>query len=160
MTGMEIPGQPGMRKSRPGRMEGVGQDGEIWGWEWGYCKLFVYLQDMAKLWTDIVLPLAVAGTVAAQTLGVEVNRARVLRAWFPDARRDTVQVDSTHRSLDSLVKSLPDTVKHQPDSLAKARLGASHMDSIAHLSKGYLDSLIQTDSLPLAQAASLTQAAA
>ena len=61
---------------------------------------------MAKLWTDILLPLAVAGGVAAQTLGVEMNRARVLHAWFPDARRDTVQVDSLHRPLDSLVKVL------------------------------------------------------
>ena len=60
---------------------------------------------MAKLWTDILLPLAVAGGVAAQTLGVEVNRARVLHAWFPDAKRDTVQVDSTRKPLDSLARA-------------------------------------------------------
>ena len=81
---------------------------------------------MAKVWTDILLPLAVAGAVAAQTLGVEVNRARVLHAWFPDAKRDTVQVDSTRKPLDSLVKSLhkDSTQRPLPDSV--------HRDSLAN----------------------------
>ena len=93
---------------------------------------------MAKLWTDILLPLALAGTVAAQTLGVEVNRARVLHAWFPDTKRDTLQVDSARKSLDSLVpvktsldslaKTLPDTLKHLPDSLKPTR---TSLDSLA-----------------------------
>ena len=93
---------------------------------------------MAKLWTDILLPMALAGTVAAQTLGVEVNRARVLHAWFPDAKRDTLQVDSARKSLDSLVpvktsldslaKTLPDTLKHLPDSLKPTR---TSLDSLA-----------------------------
>ena len=51
---------------------------------------------MAKFWSDIVLPLAIAGAVAAQTVGVEVNRARRLHAWLP--QRDTVttvQADTT-----------------------------------------------------------------
>ena len=51
---------------------------------------------MAKFWSDIVLPLAIAGAVAAQTVGVEVNRARRLHTWLP--QRDTVtavQADTT-----------------------------------------------------------------
>ena len=79
---------------------------------------------MAKLWTDILLPLAVAGGVAAQTLGVEMNRARVLHAWFPDARRDTVQVDSLHRPLDSLARAAmeqlqKDSIRARRDSLTE-----------------------------------------
>ena len=79
---------------------------------------------MAKLWTDILLPLAVAGGVAAQTLGVEMNRARVLHAWFPDARRDTVQVDSLHRPLDSLARATmeqmqKDSIRARRDSLTE-----------------------------------------
>ena len=62
---------------------------------------------MAKFWSEVVIPLAVAGAVAAQTIGVEVNRAARLRAWFP--QRDTV-----------LTASLPDTTLKSPlDSLAE-----------------------------------------
>ena len=70
---------------------------------------------MAKVWADILLPMAIAGTVAAQTLGVEVNRARVLHAWFPEAKRDTVQVDSTRKPLDSLAKSPIDSLTQEED---------------------------------------------
>ena len=70
---------------------------------------------MAKVWADILLPMAIAGTVAAQTLGVEVNRARVLHAWFPEAKRDTVQVDSTRKPLDSLAKSPIDSLAQEED---------------------------------------------
>lgn len=70
---------------------------------------------MAKVWADILLPMAIAGTVAAQTLGVEVNRARVLHAWFPEAKRDTVQVDSTRKPLDSLAKSPIDSLVQEED---------------------------------------------
>ena len=45
---------------------------------------------MAKFWADILVPIALAGAVAAQTLGVEVNRARRLHAWFPQYSKDTV----------------------------------------------------------------------
>ena len=65
---------------------------------------------MAKIWSDIVLPIAVAGAVAAQTVGVEVNRARRLQAWFP--QRDTVTAvmpDSTLVQKDTVLKSLTDT---------------------------------------------------
>ena len=75
--------------------------------------LFVYLQVMARIWTDILLPAAIAGAVAAQTLGVEIHRASRLHAWFPQAARDTVQVDT--------VKIRPDSLKSKQDSL-KARL--------------------------------------
>ena len=70
---------------------------------------------MAKVWADILLPMAIAGTVAAQTLGVEVNRARVLHAWFPEAKRDTVQVDSTRKPLDSLAKNPIDSLAQEED---------------------------------------------
>ena len=66
---------------------------------------------MAKIWTDILVPLAIAGAVAAQTLGVEVTRASRLGAWFPSA-----QTDTTKRLPDSL-KTLPDSLKTRPDSL-------------------------------------------
>ena len=65
---------------------------------------------MAKIWSDIVLPIAVAGAVAAQTVGVEVNRARRLQAWFP--QRDTVTAvmpDSTLVQKDTVLKALADT---------------------------------------------------
>ena len=109
---------------------------------------------MAKLWTDILLPLAVAGGVAAQTLGVEMNRARVLHAWFPDARRDTVQVDSLHRPLDSLVKVLQKDSTQRPsldslsprdplDSLARATMEQMQKDSI----RARRDSLTEEEDL-------------
>ncbi len=109
---------------------------------------------MAKLWTDILLPLAVAGGVAAQTLGVEMNRARVLHAWFPDARRDTVQVDSLHRPLDSLVKVLQKDSMQRPsldslsprdplDSLARATMEQMQKDSI----RARRDSLTEEEDL-------------
>ena len=58
---------------------------------------------MAKFWSEVVIPLAVAGAVAAQTVGVEVNRAARLHSWFP--QRDTVVTslsDTTRSPLDSL----------------------------------------------------------
>ena len=58
---------------------------------------------MAKLWADILVPMAIAGAVAAQTLGVEMHRAKQLHAFFPGAVRDTVQVDTAPpRQADSL----------------------------------------------------------
>ena len=63
---------------------------------------------MAKFWTDILVPVALAGAVAAQTLGVELTRASRLRASFPSAQIDTTKVH-------------PDSLKIHPDSLkAKA----------------------------------------
>jgi hypothetical protein len=51
---------------------------------------------MAKFWTDILVPLAITGAVAAQTLGVDISRAARLHKWFPGAQRDTlVQQDTT-----------------------------------------------------------------
>ena len=92
---------------------------------------------MARIWTDILLPAAIAGAVAAQTLGVEIHRASRLHAWFPRAARDTVQVDT--------VKIRPDSLKNKQDSL-KARLDslAQVPDSLAQIP----DSLLQVpDSL-------------
>ena len=60
---------------------------------------------MAKFWSDIVVPLAIAGAVAAQTVGVEVNRAARLHPWFPQAPRDTVLLsppDTSRSPLDTL----------------------------------------------------------
>jgi len=45
---------------------------------------------MAKLWADILVPVAIAGAVAAQTLGVEISRASRMHQWFPAAQKDTV----------------------------------------------------------------------
>ena len=68
---------------------------------------------MAKFWTDVLVPLAIAGAVAAQTVGVEVNRAIRLHAWFPQAQQDTtltlpdttlVQKDSIRSVIDSLAQ--------------------------------------------------------
>ena len=38
---------------------------------------------MAKIWSDIVVPIAVATAVLAQTVGIEASRASRLHAWFP-----------------------------------------------------------------------------
>ena len=68
---------------------------------------------MAKFWTDVLVPLAIAGAVAAQTVGVEINRAVRLHAWFPQAQQDTtltlpdttlVQKDSIRSVIDSLAQ--------------------------------------------------------
>ena len=61
---------------------------------------------MAKFWADILVPVAIVGVVAAQTLGVEVHRASRLHAWFPEAVRDTVVTDTTVR--DSVLRDTLD----------------------------------------------------
>lgn len=58
---------------------------------------------MASLWKDILLPVAVAGAIAAQTVGVEASRASRLHAWFPGALRDTLV------TADSVIKAPADT---------------------------------------------------
>ena len=82
---------------------------------------------MAKFWTEILVPIAIAGAVAAQTVGVEVNRAARLHAWFPAAVRDTlvhlpdsqsVATDSLRSATDSL-RSVPDSLRSAADSLAE-----------------------------------------
>ena len=52
---------------------------------------------MAKFWADILVPVAIVGAVAAQTLGVEVHRASKLHALFPEHVRDTVLTDTVAR---------------------------------------------------------------
>ena len=65
---------------------------------------------MAKLWSDIVLPLAIAGCIAAQTVGVEASRVSRLHQYFPQAVRDTVAVP------DTVVKAaVPDTLAEEED---------------------------------------------
>ncbi len=66
---------------------------------------------MAKIWKDILLPAAIAGAVAAQTLGVDISRASRLHAWFPQAARDTV----LQTLPDTTIKSAPDTLKKDPE---------------------------------------------
>ena len=87
---------------------------------------------MAKFWADILVPVAIAGAVAAQTLGVEIHRAARLHAWFPQAVRDTVRRDSLKALQDSL-KTRPDTLHLSADSLRQMRdsLGRSPLDSLA-----------------------------
>lgn len=48
------------------------------------------MHDMAKFWTDILVPAVIAGAVAAQTLVVDVSRASKSSMWFPEAKQDTV----------------------------------------------------------------------
>ena len=47
---------------------------------------------MAKIWADILVPAAIVGAVAAQTLGVDISRASRASQWFPAAEQvaDTV----------------------------------------------------------------------
>lgn len=71
---------------------------------------------MAKLWTDILVPLAITGIVAAQTLGVEISRAARLHAWFPGAQRDTLVQQDTLPPRDSLPVSPPDSWQRKRNS--------------------------------------------
>ena len=68
---------------------------------------------MAKLWSHILGPMAIAGFIAAQTVGVEVSRASRLHGSFPVSRPDTVL-----SVKDSVLPALPDTtLRHQKDTL-------------------------------------------
>ena len=77
--------------------------------------------NMAKFWSDILVPLAIAGAVAAQTVGVEVNRAARLHAWLP--QRDTVTTalpDTTRSPLDTLAEEEDfDLFAEEEDTLPK-----------------------------------------
>ena len=57
---------------------------------------------MAKFWSDILVPLAITGVVAVQTLGVEISRASHLHAWFPIAQQDTLVRKDTLPQRDTL----------------------------------------------------------
>ena len=54
---------------------------------------------MAKLWSEIWLPLAIAGAVAAQTVGMEMNRAAKWRSSLPEPF--LVRQDSLRTAADS-----------------------------------------------------------
>ena len=62
---------------------------------------------MAKFWSDILVPLAIAGCIAAQTVGVEASRASRVAAFFPHHPQDTHKV------------VLPDSVKALPQDTTK-----------------------------------------
>ena len=99
---------------------------------------------------NILLPIAVAGLVAAQTVGVEVNRAARLHKWFPVAVKDTVVADSSSAmakaadsvmsAVDSAAKSAADSaaiaLQHRRDSIQalidslKAKADTARMDSL------------------------------
>ena len=68
---------------------------------------------MAKFWVDILVPAAIVGAVAAQTLGVEVSRASRLRAMFPEAVRDTVAVDTLKRDTVKLDSAVVDSLDEE-----------------------------------------------
>ena len=68
---------------------------------------------MAKFWTDILVPLAITGAVAVQTLGVDISRANRLRAWFPGAVRDTLVQQDTVPVRDTL--PAPDSLAEEED---------------------------------------------
>ena len=113
---------------------------------------------MAKLWTDILVPLVIVGGVAAQTLGVEMHRAAKVREYFPEVRlhmqdslkkdslriqADTVTVDSLRIPADSLI-ALPDSLPVQPqDSSAR-----SPLDSLAEEEDFDLFAEEKEDTLP------------
>jgi hypothetical protein len=60
---------------------------------------------MAKIWSDILVPLAIAGSIAAQTVGVEASRVSRLHSYFPGAAKDTVVVKrDTAAVRDTVVK--------------------------------------------------------
>ena len=65
---------------------------------------------MAKFWSDILVPLAITGVVAVQTLGVEISRASRLHGWFPAAQQDTLVRRDTLPQRDTVARtdSLPD----------------------------------------------------
>ena len=84
---------------------------------------------MAKFWSDILVPLAIAGCIAAQTVGVEASRASRVSAFFPQHPQDTHKVvppdtlkaapqDTSKKARpDTLKAALPDTTKTAlPDS--------------------------------------------
>lgn len=71
---------------------------------------------MAKLWTEILVPVVIAGVVAVQTVGVEASRASRLSVWFPSAAKDTVVSEVP----DTFKKHVPDTLIVKADSLKSA----------------------------------------
>ncbi len=71
---------------------------------------------MAKLWTDILVPVVIVGAVAAQTVGMEISRASRLHAWFPQYRRDTVEKVEADTQK-ALPVRRPDTLAIKADSL-------------------------------------------
>jgi hypothetical protein len=70
---------------------------------------------MAKFWSDILVPLAITGVVAVQTLGVEISRASRLHGWFPAAQQDTLVSRDTMPQRDTL--ALRDTLPDEEDFL-------------------------------------------
>ncbi len=70
---------------------------------------------------NILLPIAVAGLVAAQTVGVEVNRAARLHKWFPVAVKDTVKADTSSAMAKAAeAKTAPDSLVTATDSVMSA----------------------------------------
>ena len=68
---------------------------------------------MAKFWADILVPIAIVGSVAAQTLGVEVSRASRLRGMFPEAVRDTVVRDTSAADTVKMDSVLVDSLSEE-----------------------------------------------
>ena len=56
---------------------------------------------MAKIWSDIVVPVVVATAVLAQTVGVEASRSVRLHTWFPQVQPLT-QLPDTLQKKDTL----------------------------------------------------------
>ena len=81
---------------------------------------------MAKFWSDILIPLAIAGCIAAQTVGVEASRVSRVAAFFPKHPQDTHKVvpPDTLKAVpqDTSKKALPDTVKVALPDTAKVAL--------------------------------------
>ena len=102
---------------------------------------------MAKFWSDIMLPLAIAGAVVAQTVGVEVNRARRLQGWFP--QRDTVAVQA---KPDSQVRAdVKDTLKAVRDTLPE-----EEFDLFAGLEEDTLPKVFARDTMKVPDSLRLT----
>jgi len=110
---------------------------------------------MAKFWSDILVPLAIAGCIAAQTVGVEASRASRVAAFFPKHPQDTQKValpdsvkavpqDTTKKVTppDTLLKEPQDTNKKQIPDTAKVAVSDS-------LKVAPLDSLAEEDEFDL-----------
>ena len=95
---------------------------------------------MAKIWTDILVPVVIVGAVAAQTVGVEVSRASRLRSWFPRFRPDTVEQVAADTQK-ALARLRPDSLALPADTLSVADSLLPAADSLTDAPKVQKDTL-------------------
>ena len=102
---------------------------------------------MARIWADIVLTAAIAGAIAAQTVGVEVERSSRIRGYFP---QDTLSSSKggTRDTTQSPADTLParDSLLAPGDTLTIPRDSLSPTDTLP-----VRDSAFIADSIKAAQ---------